>query len=66
MPRYDIRVDGRSRAVVKDEAALRAWLRDYREKHRDDDPAAAHVQLLELRRVAWLRGGRLVAHDRFL
>ena len=60
MPRYEIRVDGRTKNVVKDEAALREWLRTYREEHREDDPHAAHVQLLALGRMAWLAGGRLV------
>jgi hypothetical protein len=45
---------------------VRAWLAQYREDHRDDDPAATHVLILERRPFAWLRGGTLVDRERFL
>ena len=38
----------------------------YREDHVDDDPAAAHVQILERGAFAWLTGGKLVDRERFL
>jgi hypothetical protein len=44
---------------------LRAWLERYREEHADDDPGAAHVQVLERKGLAWLTGGKLVSPDRF-
>ena len=66
MTSYDILVDGKPQARVGTEDAVRAWLRQYRDEHDEDDPAAAHVQLLERGRTAWLTGGRLVSRERFL
>ena len=66
MARYDVRIDGRRKQIVKSEDELREWLRTYREEHREDDPAAAHVQLIELGRLSWLVGGKLVPRERFL
>jgi hypothetical protein len=45
---------------------VRTWLATYREKHAEDDPAAAHVQIVERGAFAWLTGGKLVDRERFL
>jgi hypothetical protein len=37
----------------------------YRAEHDEDDPAAAHVQVLERGALAWLTGGTLVDRERF-
>jgi hypothetical protein len=66
MPRYELLVDGKSRERVGSEQAVRAWLRVYREKHVEDDPDAAHVQVRELSAWSWLTGGKLVERKRFL
>ena len=64
--KYDVRVDGRREKVVKSEDELREWLRTYCEEHRETDPGAAHVQVIELGRLSWLVGGKLVPRERFL
>src|SRR5205814_7407595 len=66
VPKYDILVDGerQSRASSADE--VRSWLLSYRAEHAADDPDAAHVQVRELTRLAWLTGGRLLDRDQFL
>ena len=67
MANYGILVDGKVKAHAGNEDELRAWLERYREEHAEDDPDAAHVQVLEQKgRLAWLTGGRLVSPDRFL
>jgi hypothetical protein len=66
MARYDVRVDGDRKLVVKSEDELREWLRKYCEEHRETDPGAAHVQVIELHRFSWLVGGKLVPRERFL
>ena len=66
MPKYDLLVDGERQARVESEAQVRAWLARYREEHTEDDPAAAHVQILERGPLAWLTGGRLEPRERFL
>ena len=66
MTSYARLVDGERVAHVDSEADVRAWLSKYREEHADDDPAAAHVQILERGALAWLTGGRLVDRERFL
>jgi hypothetical protein len=66
MARYDVRVDGRRKQIVKTDDELREWLRAYRDQHRETDPDAAHVQLIELGRFSWLVGGKLVPRERFL
>ena len=66
MARYDLMVDGESAWRAKSEADLRAWLAEYCEKHREDDPDAAHVQIRRLGRLAWLTGGALVDRRQFL
>jgi hypothetical protein len=59
MPRFRILVDGRQRATVKDRAALLSWVERYRTEH-PDDAGLTHVQVLEVGRLAFLRGGRLL------
>ena len=66
MPSYAILVDGERAARVDSEQDVRAWLLKYRADHVEDDPAAAHVQILERGTLAWLTGGKLVDRDPFL
>ena len=66
MAKYELLVDGRRRWKAVGEEDLRAWLREYRDEHREDDPEAVHVQVRELTRWSWLTGGRIVDRDRFL
>jgi hypothetical protein len=66
MARYDILLDGARVKRVGSEGELRTFLAKYREDHREDDPDAVHVQILERRPLAWLFGGRLVERERFL
>jgi len=63
---YAILLDGERVARVSSDDAVRAWIEKYREDHSEDDPAAAHVQILERGRLAWLIGGNLVDRERFL
>lgn len=64
--RYSVLVDGERVARVDSEDALRAWLTSYRAEHVEDDPSAAHVQLIQRSRFAWLTGGKLIDRKRFL
>jgi hypothetical protein len=66
MPKYDLLVDGERKERVESEAQVREWLVRYREKHTEDDPAAAHVQVLRRGALGWLLGGRLEPRERFL
>jgi hypothetical protein len=59
MPRFQILVDGRRRTTVKNRDALRTWVERYRSDH-PDDLGLTHVQVLEVGRMAFLRGGRLL------
>jgi hypothetical protein len=63
---FAILVDGERTASVKSEDDVRAWIARYRQDHEEDDPAAAHVQVLERGGLAWLTGGKLVDRERFL
>ena len=63
---YALLVDGERVARVDSAEDVRAWLARYREEHDEDDPAAAHVQILERGALAWLTGGRLAEPERFL
>ena len=47
MPDYALLVDGERVERVNSEQEVRVWLADYREEHAEDDPAAAHVQIIE-------------------
>jgi hypothetical protein len=66
MADYAILLDGERVARVSSDDAARAWIAKYREEHAEDDPAAAHLQILERGALAWLTGGKLVDNKRFL
>jgi Fe-S-cluster formation regulator IscX/YfhJ len=66
MTDYAILVDGERVTSIDSDSAVRAWIAKYREDHADDDPAAAHVQILERGALAWLTGGKLIDRERFL
>lgn len=66
MADYAILVDGNRVARVNDGDDVRAWLAKYREDHQEDDPDAAHVQVLERNFLSWLTGGKLIDRERFL
>ena len=66
MPKYDLLVDGERGARVESEQQVRDWLGRYREEHAEDDPSAAHVQILRRGPLGWLLGGRLEPRERFL
>jgi hypothetical protein len=61
VPRFDLRIDGERTGRVKSEDAVRAWIAQYREEHRQDDPDATHVQVIKLR----LMGGTMIPRERF-
>jgi hypothetical protein len=62
---YAILVDGERVARVNAENDVRAWIARYREDHQEDDPGAAHLQILERGAFAWLTGGKLVPREDF-
>lgn len=66
MAKYDLLVDGDKRWRAKSEDEVRAWIRDYRDEHVEDDPDAAHVLVRRLSPWSWLTGGSLVDRDTFL
>jgi hypothetical protein len=66
MTDYAILVDGERVTRAKTQDDVRAWIASYRQEHQDDDPGAAHVQVLERGSFAWLTGGQLVDRERFL
>jgi Fe-S-cluster formation regulator IscX/YfhJ len=66
MTDYAILLDGERVASMDSGDDVRAWIAKYRENHADDDPAAAHLQILERGTLAWLTGGKLVDRERFL
>jgi hypothetical protein len=66
MTNYTILLDGERVASIDSDSAVRAWVANYREDHANDDPAAAHVQILERGAFAWLTGGKLIDRERFL
>ena len=63
---YAILVDGEHAARLGGEDDVRAWIAKYREDHQEDDPAAAHLQILERGALSWLTGGKLVDREGFL
>ncbi len=65
MPKFDLLVDGERKARVDSEEKVRDWLVRYREEHAEDDPAAAHVQIICRGRFSWLTGGRLEPRERY-
>ena len=66
MANFALLVDGERVARADSEDDVRVWLVQYRADHQEDDPAAAHVQILERGSLAWLTGGKLVDRERFL
>lgn len=66
MPKYDLLVDGERQARVDSDDRVRKWLAEYCEEHAEDDPAAAHVQIVERGALSWLSGGKLLDRERFL
>jgi hypothetical protein len=62
---YALLVDGERVAKCASEDDVRSWLRKYREEHTEDDPGAAHVQIIERGRMAWLTGGKLLDRRQF-
>ena len=64
--KYDLLVDGDRAALVNSEQQVRDWLGRYREEHREDDPDAAHVLVLERTLLAFLTGGKLLDREQFL
>jgi hypothetical protein len=65
MAGYAILVDGERVDRADSEAGVRAWIAKYREEHAEDDPDAAHVQILARGSLAWLTGGKLVDREQF-
>ena len=66
MADYALLVDGERVTRVATEDEVRAWLAKYRDEHAEDDPSAAHVQIIERGPFAWLTGGKLVDRLNFL
>jgi hypothetical protein len=62
---YAILVDGDRVTRVKSDDAVRAWISKYREEHAEDDPAAAHVQILQQGAFWFISGGKLIDRERF-
>ena len=62
---YAILVDGDRVARVKSDDEVRTWISKYREEHADDDPAAAHVQILQQGALWFINGGKLIDRERF-
>jgi hypothetical protein len=65
MTDYALLVDGERVARVKSEDEVRSWLTKYRDEHTEDDPGAAHVQIIQRGRLAWLTGGKLLDRRQF-
>jgi hypothetical protein len=65
MTDYALLVDGERVAKVASEDEVRSWLTNYRGEHTEDDPRAAHVQIIERGRMAWLTGGKLLDRRQF-
>ena len=66
MTDYALLVDGERVTRVSSEQDVRAWLAAYCEQHAEDDPAAAHVQIIERGSFGWLTGGKLLDRKRFI
>jgi hypothetical protein len=65
MADYALLVDGERVSRANSQDDVRAWLTAYREEHAEDDPSAAHVQIIERGAFAWLTGGKLVDREQF-
>ena len=66
MAKYALLVDGERVAQVESQEDVRDWLLKYREEHAEDDPSAAHVQVIERGALWWITGGKLVDRLQFL
>jgi hypothetical protein len=66
MATYALLVDGERVAKVESQEDVRGWLVKYREEHAEDDPSAAHVQVIERGALWWITGGKLVDRLQFL
>jgi hypothetical protein len=66
MAGYELLVDGEARGKTASDEEARAWIRNYRAEHDEDDPDATHVQVRKLSRLSWLTGGALVSPNDFL
>ena len=66
MPKFDLLVDGERKARLESEGHVREWLARYREEHTEDDPSAAHVQIIRRGPLGWLTGGKIEPRERFL
>jgi hypothetical protein len=66
MAKYALLVDGERVAKVESPEDVRGWLLKYREEHAEDDPSAAHVQVIERGALWWITGGKLVDRLQFL
>jgi hypothetical protein len=66
MAAYVLLVDGERVAKVESDSDVRAWLAKYRDEHVDDDPSAAHVQIIERGSLWWVTGGKLRDRLQFL
>jgi hypothetical protein len=66
MAKYALLVDGEGVAKLESQEDVRSWLLKYREEHAEDDPSAAHVQVIERGPLWWITGGKLVDRLQFL
>ena len=48
--RYSLLVDGERVARLDSEDAVSSWIAKYRDEHVEDDPDAAHVQIVQRER----------------
>jgi hypothetical protein len=64
--RYSLRVDGERVARLDSEDAVRRWIEKYRGEHVEDDPDAAHVQVVQQGPLGWLTGGKLLDREWFV
>jgi hypothetical protein len=63
---FDILLDGERVARVGSSGDVLAWIAKYRDDHAEDDPAGAHLQILQRGSLGWLTGGKLVPREDFL
>jgi hypothetical protein len=66
MTTYALLVDGERVAKLEAESDVREWLAKYRAEHTEDDPSAAHVQIIERGALWWITGGKLRDRLQFL
>jgi hypothetical protein len=66
MAKYALLVDGEPVAKLDSGSDVRSWLAKYRGEHVEDDPSAAHVQIIERGALWWITGGKLVDRLQFL